>query len=111
MPGRTLSGKLAGRDLELRKAPFSCFWEMQGVRTAEPSIDKAASYHLLSVIAFWSDTGEKVFADWRAVNEWPMEDYAELLDLLNEALEFNGMGNQKPKANGATADGIEARPS
>lgn len=85
---QTRSATLGGRALEMRKAGFGAFW--QGVDAQEQSGDhRAATYAIIAAAAYWVDTGEKVFADWRAVEAWPMEDTQELVALMNIASEMN----------------------
>lgn len=91
---------LAGRNVEMRQAGFATFWDAQEAIVESGGVEKTATYAVLSAAAFWADTGERVFASWRAVSAWPMEDSHDLITLLGIAAEMNNPTVRPAKANG-----------
>jgi hypothetical protein len=93
---------LAGREVMLRPAGFDTFWDAQEA-VKDSGLERMALYATLAASAFWADTGEQIFADWRAVKAWPMHDSHDVLALLNIAAELNNPTLREAKTNGALA--------
>jgi hypothetical protein len=105
---RTIELPLAGRTVELRECGAEAAFEMNDVREATNGNNFAAGSVILAASAFWLDSGEKVFADWRAVMAWPMCDMPDLMPLLTGAQEVN----TRPRTQPVTTNGAgELHPS
>jgi hypothetical protein len=94
----TREGKLGGRPVELRQVGFGVGWQSQAV-LKETGDSFVAGLVILAASAHWADTGEKVFADYRAVMDWPMVDSADIFKLATEAGMLNAPRTE-PQANG-----------
>jgi hypothetical protein len=98
---RTIELPLAERTVELRPCGCGAALEMNNVRAATDD-NFAATAVILAASAFWQDTGEKVFADWRAVMAWPMCDMPDIMPLIMGAQEVNTRAPAQPaQPNGA----------
>jgi hypothetical protein len=103
MADETYVPMLDGREVDLRVVGIGVGLTANEYR--EKTGDRLrASFLVLAESAHWKDSGERIFADLKAIEAWPMPNLSEVIDLAYAAAELNRSKRLPPVTTNGTGE-------